>query len=106
MNTLSRLCVHTMTTKPWSLQECCEHYSAAGIPHITLWRNVLEDLPLKEAANIVQQHPLQVTALCRGGFFPSIDAAKRATSIEDNKRAIDEAAALGAPMVVLPQPSE
>ena len=90
-----------MTTKPWSLQECCENYAAAGIPHITIWRNVLEDCPLEDAAKIVRQNSLQVTALCRGGFFPSIDAKKRAESIEDNKRAIDEAAALGAPMVVL-----
>ena len=90
-----------MTTKPWSLQQCCERYSAAGIPHITIWRNVLEDLALEEAARIVRDHPLSVTALCRGGFFPSADPNKRLESIIDNKRAIDQAAALGAPMVVL-----
>lgn len=90
-----------MTTKPWSLQECCEHYSEAKIPHITIWRNVLEDLPLEEAAKIIADHPLQVTSLCRGGFFPSVDEEKRRKAIEDNKQAIDQAAALGAPLVVL-----
>ena len=90
-----------MTTKPWSLRECCENFAAAGIPHITIWRNVLEDIALEEAVKIVRDHPLSVTALCRGGFFPSVEASKRAEAIEDNKQAIDQAAALGAPMVVL-----
>lgn len=101
MLTLDQLCVHTMTTKPWSLQQCCEQFSKVGIPHITIWRNVLEDIPLEEAARIVKDHPLSVTALCRGGFFPATQPDKRADAIEDNKRAIDQAAALGAPMVVL-----
>lgn len=98
---LSRLCVHTMTTKPWSLEECCRHYSKVGIPQITIWRNVLETLPLKEARGIVEDHGLKVTSLCRGGFFPSTDATKRSEAIEDNRRAIDAAAALQAPLVVL-----
>lgn len=90
-----------MTTKPWSLEQCCEHYAAAGIPHITIWRNVLQDLELPDAVRMVQDHGLEVTSLCRGGFFPSVEPDKRARAIDDNKRAIDEAAALGAPLVVL-----
>lgn len=98
---LSKLCVHTMTTKPWSLQECCTEYARAGIGHITIWRNVLDDLPLSEAVKMVQDHPLSVTSLCRGGFFPSVDPHKRTEAIDDNKQAIEQAAALGAPLVVL-----
>ncbi len=98
---MERLCIHTMTTKPWSLKECCHHYTAAGVPHITIWRNVLEEIEFKEAVKIVSDHPLNVAALCRGGFFPSIDTKKRQEAIDDNKQAIDQAAALGAPMVVL-----
>ncbi|HEO69738.1 MAG TPA: sugar phosphate isomerase/epimerase, partial [Candidatus Hydrogenedentes bacterium] len=40
-------------------------------------------------------------SLCRGGFFPGETAAKRQENIDDNKRAIDEAAAIGAPLIVL-----
>lgn len=39
--------------------------------------------------------------LVRGGFFPSTSAEKRAAAIDDNKKAVDEAAALRAPMIVL-----
>ena len=38
---------------------------------------------------------------CRGGMFPAADAAGRLAAIDDNKRAIDEAAALGAECLVL-----
>ena len=40
-------------------------------------------------------------SLCRGGFFPAKDINKRKSAIEDNRRAIDEAAQLGAPLLVL-----
>ena len=44
---------------------------------------------------------LRVTSLCRAGFFPAVDAAGRMGALDDNRRAIDEAAAIGAPLVVL-----
>jgi sugar phosphate isomerase/epimerase len=42
-----------------------------------------------------------VVSLCRGGFFPGPDPASRQAAIDDNLKAIDEAAALGAPLIVL-----
>ena len=42
-----------------------------------------------------------MTGLCRGGFFPAPDAAGRQAAIDDNRRAVDEAAALGADCLVL-----
>jgi len=42
-----------------------------------------------------------VVSLCRGGFFPAETHAKRRAAIDENKRAIDEAHAIGAPLVVL-----
>ncbi len=98
---MERLCLHTMTNKPWSLRECCQHYAQAGIPHLTVWRNVLEDLTLTDANRMIRDQGLQVTSLCRGGFFPSTRAEKRAEALDDNRLAIDQAAALQAPMVVL-----
>ena len=44
---------------------------------------------------------LRVTSLCRGGMFPAATAAERLERIDDNRRAIDDAAALGAPVLVL-----
>ncbi len=40
-------------------------------------------------------------SLCRGGFFPATHTEGRQAAIDDNLRAIDDAAAFGAPLVVL-----
>lgn len=44
---------------------------------------------------------LAVASLCRGGFFPALTEAGRDKAIDNNRRAVDEAAAIGAPLVVL-----
>ncbi|TVR45068.1 MAG: sugar phosphate isomerase/epimerase [Planctomycetota bacterium] len=97
----SRLAVHTFTTKPWNLAQACDNYAAAGIPGITVWRNVIEELGAEAAGSLIRKSGLEVAALCRGGFFPAFSAADRQKAIDDNKLAIDQAAAIGAPMVVL-----
>lgn len=98
---LSRLCIHTMTTKPWSLREAIDGYVRAGVPGITVWRRHLDPLGAKEAAKMLRDAELTVVSLCRGGFFPAETHAKRRAAIDDNKRAIDDADAIGAPLVVL-----
>ena len=74
---------------------------AQGITAIAPWRDQVEAIGLKEAAQIVALNGLQVTGYCRGGMFPAVDKAGLAAAIDDNKRAIDEAAALGADCLVL-----
>ena len=101
MNDLSRLAIHTMTTKPWDLKTTAEKYAAAGVPAVTIWRQWLEGQKLTEIRRLMDDHGLQVSAHCRGGFFPAIDAADRQVAIDDNLRCIEEAAEIGAPMVVL-----
>jgi sugar phosphate isomerase/epimerase len=98
---LSRLCVHTITTKPWDLKTAVKKFSAAGIPGITIWRDALANYNLAEVKSMLADHRLEVVSLCRGGFFPSVDAGKRRLAIEDNLRAIDQANGIGAPMVVM-----
>lgn len=98
---LSRLCVHTMTTKPWSLEEAIEHYQRAGVAGITVWRDALEKLGVAGSAKALRESGLEVVSLCRGGFFPAASEADRQKAIEENRRAIAEAHAIGAPVVVL-----
>jgi sugar phosphate isomerase/epimerase len=101
LNDFSNLAVHTITTKPWSLEECIDQYQAAGIGGITVWRNVVEEVGLEEAARRLRESDLRVAALVRGGFFPAFEASDRQAALDENRRIIDEAAAIGAPMVVL-----
>jgi sugar phosphate isomerase/epimerase len=98
---LSQLCIHTITTKPLGLAAAVEAYRTTGAAGITVWRDALEPLGVKESAKLLAESGLKVTSLCRGGFFPGKSDADRQKSLDDNRRAIDEAAAIGAPLVVL-----
>ena len=98
---MDRLAIHTLTNKPWSLAECLDAYGEAGISGIAIWRNVIEPIGIDEAARLVRASGLRVPALVRGGFFPAATAIDRQNAIDENRGIIDEAAALGADMVVL-----
>ncbi len=98
---LSRLCIHTITTKPWQIEESARHFAEAGVGGITVWRDALSGRNIRQTGNMLQEFNLQVVSLCRGGFFPHTEAQGRQQAIDDNKKAIDEAAELGAPLVVL-----
>jgi len=97
----SRLCVHTITTRPWSIEEATVHYAAAGVRGVTVWRQWLEGRDVAQVGRDLRAAGLEVVSLCRGGFFPAKDAAGRRRAVDDNLRAIDEAVALGAPLIVL-----
>lgn len=97
----SKLCVHTITTKPWPIEEAVEQYSRLGIKGITVWRQALEGRNPAIVGRRIREAGLTIVSLCRGGFFPAPDRGGRKAAIDDNLRAIDEAAELGAPLVVL-----
>lgn len=97
----SRLCLHTYTTRSWSIEECALNYSQAGITGITVWRNVLENKNPEKVKQCLDDNGMQVVSLCRGGFFPSVSKKKREAAITDNLLAIEQARALGAPLIVL-----
>jgi sugar phosphate isomerase/epimerase len=97
---LSKLCIHTMTNKPWSLDECLSKYSAAGIGGISVWRNVIEGRDLNQVKTDIANSGLAPVSLVRGGFFTG-DTSQRQVAIDENKTIIDEAQAIGAPLVVL-----
>jgi sugar phosphate isomerase/epimerase len=101
LHDLSRLCVHTATTKPWGIEEAARRYGGAGVKGITVWRAAYADRTPAAAAALIRDHGLSVVSLCRGGFFPAGSAEERLRAIDENRRCIDEAAELGAPLVVL-----
>jgi sugar phosphate isomerase/epimerase len=98
---LSRLCIHTITTKPWSIEEAAKNYSSAGVRGITVWRDALSGRDIKKTGDMLRQNGLSVVSLCRGGFFPSKDPSKRQAAIDDNRKAVMEAFELGTCMIVL-----
>lgn len=97
----SKLCIHTITNKPWSIEEIIDNYSQNGVSGVSVWRNVLENRNPAGVGRKIKDSGLSIVSLVRGGFFPAINTEDRKKAVEENLRIIDEACALDAPLIVL-----
>src|SRR5919201_4623609 len=68
----------------------------AGIASIGLWREPVAEVGLGSATKMVTDSGLRVSSLCRGGFFTAADENLRRAALDENRRAIEETAALPA----------
>jgi sugar phosphate isomerase/epimerase len=89
------------TRSSWGFAEAVDGCLRHGITAISPWRDQVQAIGLAKAERIVKANGLRVTGLCRGGMFPAETADERQSNIDDNLRAIDEAAALNADCLVL-----
>lgn len=96
-----RLSVNQATIKYATLPEAVAAVTAAGVTSFGAWREPVQEYGVAASANLLTDSGLRVSSLCRGGFFTMPEGPTRRTSIDDNRTAIDEAAALGAPALVL-----
>lgn len=95
MTALDRLSLNQATTKYWPIPDLVAGCVDAGVSQIGLWREETAAYGLDRTAALVRDAGLAVTSLCRGGFF------NQPGWYDENRRAIDEAATLGAPALVL-----
>ncbi|MGA5468618.1 sugar phosphate isomerase/epimerase family protein [Streptomyces arboris] len=98
---LARLSLNQETIKQWSLPELAEGCVKAGIGQVGLWRAPVQAYGVERTARLLADAGLTVTSLCRGGFLTALDPGDRAAALDDNRRAIDEAAALSTDTLVL-----
>src|SRR5262245_20930519 len=95
------LSLNTATVrKQGNLAEIIEACARHDIRAIDPWRDQVAAIGLDRAARAVRDAGLELTGYCRGGMFTA-DTAHRTEARDDNRRAIDEAKALGASCVVL-----
>ncbi|HEX2130899.1 MAG TPA: sugar phosphate isomerase/epimerase family protein [Actinophytocola sp.] len=92
---MNRFSFNQATAKFWPLPEVVEGCAAAGVGGVGLWREPVDSYGLSRTAALTRESGVAVTSLCRGGFFGADDW------LDDNRRALDEAAELGAPALVL-----
>ena len=98
----SKTSLNTATVKAqWDLRQCIEGCVRHGITGISPWRDVLQAMGVQQAARAIGDAGLRVTGLCRGGMFPVAEAGDRQAVVDDNRRAVDEALAIGAECLVL-----
>jgi len=95
------LSLNTATVrKQGDLVEIIEACARHGIRAIDPWRDQVAAVGLERAARAVRDTGLELSGYCRGGMFTS-DATRRVEVRDDNRRAVDEAKALGACCIVL-----
>jgi sugar phosphate isomerase/epimerase len=94
------LSINTATVKQqWpGLRQVVEGVARAGIPGIAPWRDQIQAYGTAEAGRLIRDAGLTVTGLCRGGMFTTGNGR---AALDDNRRAVDEAAAIGAACLVL-----
>ncbi len=90
-----RFSFNQATAKYWPIPELVAGCAEAGVTGIGLWRAETAAYGVAKTAALVRDAGLAVTSLCRGGFFSTPDW------YDENRRAIEEAATLGAPVLVL-----
>ncbi len=90
-----RLSFNHATAPRWPIPQLVAGCKAAGVTHVGLWREQVAEHGLAATATLLADAGITVTSLCRGGFF------QRPEWYDDNRRAIDEAAALGTRELVL-----
>jgi sugar phosphate isomerase/epimerase len=96
-----RLSLNQATIPKWTVPQAVEGCARHGVPSIALWRNRIAETGLSFCVKAVRDAGLHVSSVCRGGMFPAPTEAERRARIEDNRRAIDETAALGADSLVM-----
>jgi sugar phosphate isomerase/epimerase len=98
---LARLSINQRTVPRWTLPELADRCAGAGIGAVGLWREPVAEYGLDRASRLLRDAGIRVSSLCRGGFFTAEDPAQWKAAVEDNLRAVDEAADLDADCLVL-----
>jgi sugar phosphate isomerase/epimerase len=96
------LSINTATVRAqWPLDRIVDECARRGIRAISPWRDQVAAVGIGRVAERLRATGVELSGYCRGGMFPAASAAGRRAALDDNRRAIDEAKALGAPCVVL-----
>ncbi len=96
-----RLAINHATVPRWTTEEVIAGAARAGYCAVGLWRDRIAECGAGRAARLAHAAGLNVSSLCRGGWFCAPDALGRRARMLDNFRAVDEAAELGASVLVL-----
>src|ERR1700758_4177432 len=101
MPDLARLSINQICVLPqWSLAQAIDGLTRHGVPAISVWREKLHQIGVGEAKKRIDGAGLGVPGLCFAGLISSADPAQAAQARDDVRRAIDEAAGIGAACLV------
>lgn len=101
MNDYSRLAINQFTTlHQWSLLQAVEGYARGGVHAIGIVRDKLQEVGVRDARRWLDAHDMTVTCYCIGGLLTDSDKDRFEANLNETRRAIDEAAEIGAECIV------
>jgi len=95
-----QLSLNTATLPQWDLRQAIEGCARHGFGGISPWRDKLDEMGAKQAAQLIRQAGLAVSGLCRGGWYCGEEQLSQSI-LDDNKKAVDDAATIGAACLVM-----
>ena len=96
------LSINTATVRAqWPLDRIITECAQRGIGAISPWRDQVAAVGLNKVAALVRETGIELSGYCRGGMFPALTSEGRQTTLDDNRRAVDEAKTLNAACLVL-----
>ncbi len=101
MSEFARLSLNQKTVERWNVRETLTGCARAKIPFVGLWREKVAEIGLRDTVRLLRELDLRVSSLCRGGWFPASNQSAFEANLDDNRRAIEEAAELGTNVLVL-----
>jgi sugar phosphate isomerase/epimerase len=87
--------------RQWKLPQAVEAAARYAFAGVAPWREMVEETGIAESARIFRANGMRVTGYCRGGLFGAGGRENLKAAIDDNKRMIDEAAAIAAEAIVI-----
>jgi sugar phosphate isomerase/epimerase len=95
------LSINAITLRERALRETVDALRRHRIGGISPWRDKVAQAGLKDAAKMIRDAGLTVTGYCRAGMFPALDRKARKQALDENYRAIEEAATLEAQCLII-----
>lgn len=95
------IAVSELTSSRWDLQREVAHLANHGVEGISLWRPKVTDVGATAAARILAAAGMRASSLQWAGGFTGGDGRSFADSIDDAVEAIEVAAAVSAPSLVI-----
>ena len=99
---LKRCAINTATLGfQCPIEQSIEAIAAQGFGGIAPWRREIEGQNVSTIAKRIRDAGLKVTGYCRSTYLPSLTREGLQANIESNRRALDDAAILGAESFVM-----
>jgi sugar phosphate isomerase/epimerase len=97
----SLLSINQVTTREqWSLKQAVEGYARQGVHGIAVWQDKLHAFGLADSQRLLHDNGMTVTGYCIGGLLTTGDDAAFRQRLDENRRVIEEAAAIEAKCIV------